>query len=67
MAEDRIERKVINGQLCDVYYDENGEIDLVHCVRNIEHMKWGTKRYANNKQKECIFKEIIECAIQNKL
>jgi len=39
--EKRIERKMINGQLCDVYYDENGEVDLIHSVRNIEHMKWG--------------------------
>lgn len=44
MTNNRVERKLINGQLCDIYYDKNGEIDLVHWVHRIEGSKWGLKR-----------------------
>ena len=40
MTNNRVERKLINGELCDVYYDENGEAYLIHWV-GIGRSKWG--------------------------
>lgn len=45
MDNNLVERKLINGELCDVYYDKNGEAELVHWVHRIEGSKWGLKRY----------------------
>ena len=40
MANNRVERKLINGKLCDVYYDKNGKAYLFHWV-GVGRLKWG--------------------------